>query len=161
MHPRYFFKVMRDFKFDERYSTVMGRIAKGYLTKEMRAMGDYFASSEWLPADVPADPAQVQTGERLHDEHCAECHENGGRYQDKEVPRLAGQWPDYLLLQLEDYQTGRVEMPQPDKMRERLADLTRQDLVALSAFYAQVDEGYVANDDKAAEEPQAASETAR
>ena len=42
---------------------------------------------------------------------------------DKEIPRLAGQWPDYLRLQMGDYRTGLVKLPQPDKMRDCLEAL--------------------------------------
>jgi sulfide dehydrogenase cytochrome subunit len=165
MHPRYFFKVMREYKLDERDATIMDRIAKGYRTKDMRAMAAYFADREWVAASATADPEPVRVGERLHDERCAECHEDGGRYQDKEIPRLAGQWPDYLRLQMDDYRTGLVKLPQPDKMRERLEALSREEIAALAAFYAQVDAAYVANasvpdadDGRAAEATSTASE---
>jgi sulfide dehydrogenase cytochrome subunit len=145
MDPRYFFTVMRGFKLDERYSTIMGRIARGYRTSEIRAMARFFSARDWVDAPVSASAQQsdelADAGRAIHDELCAECHEDDGRYQDKEIPRLAGQWPRYLLVQLIDYQQGEVRMPQPDKMRERLSDLDRADLEALSDFYAQVRNG--------------------
>ncbi len=139
MDPRYFMRVMRHFGNDERFSTVMGRIARGYGTLELRAMAFYFTDQDWVPAGVTADATVVDAGRAIHDEHCVECHEEDGRYQDKEIPRLAGQWPAYLLAQLQDYRAERGPMPQPDKMRERVAELSDADLAALSAFYGQVD----------------------
>jgi sulfide dehydrogenase cytochrome subunit len=139
MDPRYFMALMRRFASDERWSTVMGRIARGYDTLELRSMALYFADQTWAPAKVPAEPAQIELGAAIHEEHCVECHDDDGRFQDKEIPRLAGQWPAYLLMQLLDYRSERVPMPQPDKMRERLADLSDADLTALSAFYGQID----------------------
>jgi sulfide dehydrogenase cytochrome subunit len=140
MDERYFFSVMRNFKLDERDSTIMGRLAKGYRLAEIREMAKYFAGSGWGNAGVTVSDELFASGQAVHDEHCAECHEDGGRFQDKEVPRLAGQWPDYLLLQLRDYQRAELNMPQPDKMRERLRDLTPDDLAAVSAFYGGVDD---------------------
>jgi sulfide dehydrogenase cytochrome subunit len=138
MDPRYFFTLMRGFKLDERYSTIMSRIAKGYGNAELRAMGEYFAASAWENADATASIEALEAGRAIHDELCAECHDDEGRFQDKEVPRLAGQWPDYLLSQLIDYQNAAIQMPQPDKMKERLTDLSLEDLKAVSSFYGSV-----------------------
>jgi sulfide dehydrogenase cytochrome subunit len=140
MNARYFFKVMRDFKQQERFSTVMGRISAGYQVRELRIMADYFAAAPWVNAPVESDPDAFLAGQAIHDEQCAECHEDAGRYQDKEIPRLAGQWPDYLLQQMIDYRDDNVKMPQPDKMKRRVADLSLAELAALSSFYGQVTE---------------------
>ena len=145
MNERYFFTIMRGFKLDERYSTIMGRIAKGYRIKEIRTMAQFFGAQEWIAADTESREEQISGGEVIHDELCAECHENGGRYQDKEIPRLAGQQPAYLELQMYDYQAADQRVPQPDKMRERMAKLTDEDIEDLSAFYAHVDGDYEAN----------------
>jgi sulfide dehydrogenase cytochrome subunit len=140
MNPRYFFKVMRDFKQGERFSTVMERISAGYRVRELRVMADYFAEVPWESAPIEADGDAFLAGQAIHDELCAECHEDAGRYQDKEIPRLAGQWPAYLLQQMIDYRDGKVAMPQPDKMKRRVAELSRAELAALSSFYGQVTE---------------------
>ncbi len=142
IHPRYFFKVMRDFKLDERQATIMGRIARGYRTAELREMAKHFSANTWTSAKTIAPEGQFLAGKAVHDEHCVECHEDAGRYQDKEIPRLAGQWPSYLLYQLADYQQNHAKMPQPDKMRERVKKLTREDLEAVCGFYGQVDDEY-------------------
>lgn len=140
MDERYFFSVMRNFKLDERDSTIMGRLAKGYRLAEIREMATYFARSDWVNAGAMVPDDLFVAGKGIHDQHCAECHEDGGRYQDKEIPRLAGQWPDYLMVQLRDYQRPEMRMPQPDKMRERLRDLALDELAAVSAFYGRVDD---------------------
>jgi sulfide dehydrogenase cytochrome subunit len=108
-------------------------------------MAAYFGQQEWSTASIDPDVEQAGLGEEVHDELCAECHEDGGRYQDKEIPRLAGQRPEYLLLQMHDYQAAEPLLPQPDKMRERMRELSAEQVQALSSFYAQVDEDYRAN----------------
>lgn len=152
MDPRYFIALMRRFSADERWSTVMGRIARGYDSLELRAMALYFAEREWVPAGVSADADLVDAGAAIHEEHCVECHDEDGRYQDKEIPRLAGQWPQYLFMQLLDYRSERVPMPQPDKMRERLEGLSDHDLAAVSAYYGQVDAPASAGTEPAADD---------
>jgi sulfide dehydrogenase cytochrome subunit len=137
---------MRGFRQDERYSTIMGRIAKGYKSKEMRAMAAYFSGQDWQSTDAPVDTALFGAGEAIHDELCTECHENGGIYQDKDIPRIAGQRQEYLLLQMADYQASEGRLPQPDKMRERMQSLSVEEVRALSAFYAQVGDDYRANE---------------
>ena len=59
-----------------------------------------------------------------------------GFFNDKETPRLAGQWPDYLYNQLRDlHDFGFVGM-QPAKMRQRVQKLSEEEIQALSHFYA-------------------------
>lgn len=136
LNYRYFMSTMLKFKKDERLSTIMGRMARGYKLKELRAISRYFAGKNWGNAADKIDPALVRRGAGIHQEHCEECHQDDGRFQDKEIPRIAGQWGGYLLLQLQDYQTGNPFMPQPEKMLQRLEPLDEEDLRALSHFYS-------------------------
>ena len=62
-----------------------------------------------------------------------------GFCQDQDVPRLAGQRPNYLLIQLEQYVNKEPKTPQPSDMAEKLAEVARVDLPARSAFYSSVD----------------------
>jgi sulfide dehydrogenase cytochrome subunit len=134
---RLFFTIMRGYQLDERRSTIMGRIAKGYTTLELREMADYFAGVPWKDQHSPAPEATIAEGEALHDEFCAECHDDGGQYQDKEIPRLKGQLQPYLLMRMEDYQQESKGLLQPPKMRKRLEALTAQEISALSFYYAR------------------------
>jgi cytochrome subunit of sulfide dehydrogenase len=137
MHPRYLFTAMRNYKLDERFSTIMGRVAKGYSVAELRSMATYYSEQDWSNAAVETNNDQFAAGRVVHEERCEECHEDAGHYQDKEIPRLAGQWPEYLFHQMVDYQNAKLKMPQPEKMQQRMDDLTREDLEALSVFYAE------------------------
>jgi sulfide dehydrogenase cytochrome subunit len=133
---RYFMGTMLKFRKEERASTIMGRIARGYSVSELRQIARYFSAKTWGNAGANVDPLLAQRGRDLHDELCGECHEDAGRYQDKEIPRLAGQWEGYLLLQMRDYCVGAPAMPQPPKMQERLEQLQEGDIRALSQFYS-------------------------
>ena len=133
---RYFMRTMRRFQKDKRASTIMGRLARGYGRMELRLMATYYADQPWVGASADVSPEKVAEGRNLHEELCESCHEQQGRFQDQEVPRLAGQWPTYLYMQLLDYRDRPTQMPQPDKMERRLKDLTDAELQAISHFYA-------------------------
>ncbi len=132
---RYFMRTMLRFKKGERASTIMERIAKGYSVSELRKISRYFAALDWGTAKVVIVDDKVRRSEKIHDELCEECHEKNGRYQDKEIPRISGQTPNYLYLQMLDYHADVRAMPQPDKMKVRIETLKVKDLEALSHFY--------------------------
>ena len=86
----YLFAVLNAYKKDSRPSTIMGRLMKGYSDGDIRAISAFFANQPWVSADRVADASQAQQGRELHESKCKSCHEDGGREQDDESPRLAG-----------------------------------------------------------------------
>ena len=137
LDAEYMTKVLEQYRDGTRNATIMGRIARGYKTYELRKIARYFSRKPWVRVDSQLEDAMVERGRGLHQEHCAECHEDAGRYQDRDTPRLAGQRPIYLELQLQQYLNR--ELPQPSDMKEKMASLKEGDLPALSAFYSSVD----------------------
>jgi sulfide dehydrogenase cytochrome subunit len=133
---RYFMRTMLRYRKGERRSTIMGRISQGYSITQLRQISEYFSALEWGSAAKDIDARLEEKGREIHEEICEECHEQQGRYQDKDIPRISGQTPYYLYLQLLDYRGGVSAMPQPEKMKERLKGLGDEDLEALSLFYA-------------------------
>jgi len=132
---RFLQKVMEEFRSGERPSSIMGRLAKGYDGAQTDTLARYFSAQPWGNANVAADPARVEEGRRLHVEACEDCHEQEGRYQDLEVPRIAGQWPDYLYYQLRAQRDPKEKMLQPNRMRRAVERLTDDQIRALSEFY--------------------------
>ena len=139
MDAEYMAEVMVQFKEGRRSTTIMSRIAKGYLDYELRKIASYFAKKKWRTVQFKQQKELVTRGYDLHEQYCAECHENSGRYQDKDVPRIAGQRYKYLQIQLERYHAGEEKLPQPSEMADKIAEITREDLLALSAFYSTVE----------------------
>lgn len=136
---RYFYATMQAFRKDRRQSTMMGRIAKGYTSAQLQRIALYFGAQPWNGRPSEVDPRLARRGQALHVEHCEECHEQNGHFQDKETPPLAGQARGYLLYQMQDYRVaaGQRRPPaQPPLMQERLEKLSDADLIALSEFYA-------------------------
>jgi len=134
MNSTYLLRIMLEYKREERKSTIMGRLAKGYRIAELGKISDYFSKKEWGSAEVTINQEKMERAQKLN-KPCEECHEDSGRFQDKEVPRIAGQWPKYLYSQLLDYSRGDARMPQPPKMKEQLETLSESELLELSEFY--------------------------
>ncbi len=135
MDKTYLATILLEYKTDERDSTIMGRIAKGYSENELKAIASYFAGQDWVSAEVGTDPALVAQGKAIHKDKCKTCHEDGGRSQEDETPRVAGQWPDATRTALEDCRAIGKRCA-PKKMGKRVMDLTDEELAALAHYYA-------------------------
>ena len=88
-----------------RYSTIMGRIAKGYTEQEIKLMAEYFSTQEVERPAQTVDVAMAAAGEKLHKKHCEKCHENEGRSAEDDTGVLAGQWQTYFLYSMHDFST--------------------------------------------------------
>jgi sulfide dehydrogenase cytochrome subunit len=137
LNAEFMAKVLEQYRDGTRNATIMDRIARGYKTYELRKIARYFSQKPWVTVKSETDAALIDRGQKLHEQHCAECHEDAGRYQDRDMPRLAGQRPVYLELQLQQYLSK--SLPQPSEMGEKLSLLDAGDLPALSAFYSSVE----------------------
>ena len=139
MWGEFFTDMMKAYRDGSAYSTIMGRIAKGYTDEEIEAMAGYFASKTFKPAKQEFDATLADKGAKLHDKFCEKCHSEGGKpLKDEEFNILAGQWTPYLQFSLEDLREDRREMPK--KMKSKLDDLLAKDgedgIKAVFAFYA-------------------------
>ena len=136
-----FVETMKAFQSGDMYSTIMGRIAKGYTDEEIEAMAGFFAGQKYVAAKQEFDEAAAKKGAKLHDKYCEKCHEDGGKPlegEDAEYSLLAGQWVPYLQNSMTDFQEGTREMPK--KMKKKLDKMIEKEgdkgLEALYAFYA-------------------------
>ncbi|ODB92927.1 c-type cytochrome [Candidatus Thiodiazotropha endoloripes] len=115
MDPEVFIDAMQGYKFDERNSTIMNRIAKGYSEEQIKSMAWFFAKQPLKLMPQKHDAAMAKLGARLHDEHCEKCHEDGGKPGD--AGTLAGQWMPYLHYTMDDFIDGRREYPRKMKRK--------------------------------------------
>ncbi|MBF0423164.1 MAG: c-type cytochrome [Magnetococcales bacterium] len=137
--------LMKEFKDGSRPSTIMGRLAKGYSDEEVALIADFFSKKKWADAESHAnsklatavDQAQAGKGKKLTaSAKCDKCHEDDGKAQDENTPRLAGQWLDYLLFKMQDYKNTALKVPQEKKMEKAMEKLSAEDLAAIAHFYA-------------------------
>jgi sulfide dehydrogenase cytochrome subunit len=140
MDPLVFVDMMTAFAEDETYSTIMGRIARGYTEDEYELMGEYLHSLAYEPAKQEFDQALVDKGAKLHDRYCEKCHIEGGKPvpEEEDYYILAGQWTPYLKNAMSDFQAERRDLPK--KMGRKLDSMLEaegeESLAALYAFYA-------------------------
>ena len=65
---------------------------------------------------------------------CAACHGPGGVSSSPAVPTIAGQYRDYLVISLQQYQSGARNNP---VMSAQAANLSEQDIEDLAAYFAK------------------------
>jgi len=64
---------------------------------------------------------------------CAGCHGADGNSTSPQFPRLAGQYPDYLVQALKEYQTGERSNP---IMKGMAASLSVDDMADIAAYFS-------------------------
>jgi cytochrome c553 len=93
----YMYLQLRDFKRGARKSDIMGPIAATLEKPDMEALAAYLSKLKWPDLQQPEAPGDVASKARtaIDSVVCTSCHLE--RFQgDSSVPRLAGQWREYL-----------------------------------------------------------------
>ena len=134
MSEIYIVDSMKAFKSGERYSTIMGRIAKGYSDEEFKLMASVFAKQPIAITSQKTDATQVAAGEKLYGSNCEKCHDEKGGLADDDAGILYSQWLPYLQYTMEDYKAGTREMPK--KMKKKVEKLSDAEIDALMQFFA-------------------------
>ena len=100
---RYLYLQLRDFKEGARKDPVMSTQLEGLTKQDFFDLAAYFAAQKPKSLDFKVDPARVERGRKKSEEVlCTMCHLGGFKGQN-EIPRLAGQQPDYVIKQLRDF----------------------------------------------------------
>ena len=89
-------------------------------------------------ASTLAAPAgNVAAGSTKAKQVCAACHgADGNKTLDARYPKLAGQYPDYLVKALHDYKTGKRKNP---IMGGQAQGLSEQDIANVAAYFGSLD----------------------
>ncbi len=134
----YLVSTMKAYRDGTRYSTIMGRIAKGYSDAQIDTMSNYFSAQTWPKNTQTIDADLAAKGSKLHaSKGCIGCHGPVGTPFMATVPRLSGQYFGFLKQQMVDYQDADKAIPATAMtMRGMTAGLSEDDLAALAAFYA-------------------------
>ena len=81
-----------------------------------------------------AAAADLAAGAKLADTQCAACHGKDGKTPtDPSYPKIAGQYPDYLLKALNDYHKGLRKNP---IMGAIAKPLSKADMQNVAAYFA-------------------------
>jgi cytochrome c553 len=71
--------------------------------EDMLDLGEFFAAQKPKPLAFRADATKVDAGRKKAEETlCTMCHQGGFSGQN-EIPRVAGQHPEYIAKQLKDF----------------------------------------------------------
>lgn len=125
-----------------RYSTIMGRIAKGYTEEEIKLIAKHFSKLTPKFPQQQYDPDLASAGMELHEFHCEKCHEDEGRSAEDDAGILAGQWKPYFMYTMRDFINGDREMPKKMKKElDEIIDYVGEDgIKQLADYYASLSE---------------------
>ena len=147
--PDYLVASLQAFAAGERHSGIMEPIAAGLGLDAMREIARHYAGlGEWSvgPASAEAEAAR-ELGERIAREGiprqrvpaCTACHGPGGGPRNPVYPELAGQYADYLALQLTLFkQDVRGGTAYAHIMRTVAGRLTPEQIRAAALYYASL-----------------------
>lgn len=136
--PRaYLLRVLRDYRYGGRFSTLMGRLVRGYSDVQLMVLADYFSRQPFSPVRQRVDVDLASQGRQLDRLYCRRCHGDRDHPPEAGAPRLEGRPMSYLRWTLQDYLLG---VSQGDEaMAEQLALLVRRHgeagLEALIQYY--------------------------
>ena len=134
---RYIYIELKDFKEGRRSDPAMSPMAADLSRDDMFALGNFFAAQKPLPIKFNADPARVEAGKKISDAVlCPMCH-LGGFVGQNEIPRVAGQYPEYIQKQLRDFKAKR-RTNDAGNMTSVAATLSDDDIVSLSHYIANL-----------------------
>lgn len=112
-HAEYAFKQLQDFAGSRRESDIMRPIVDELSPEDMANAAVFFSTQTAAPGQVD-DPSMLAAGQRIYENGnpdqgvpaCVGCHGAKG-VGNARYPRLAGQYPAYILDQMERFADGR------------------------------------------------------
>jgi len=130
---RYLYFQLRDFKQGARKDPVMSAHGDGLSKQDFFDLAAYFAAQTPKAAAFKADPARVDRGRKKTEEVlCTMCHLGGFKGQN-EIPRVAGQQPDYVMKQLRDFK-ARTRTNDAGNMTAVAQTINDDDIVDLAHY---------------------------
>jgi len=134
---RYIYIELRDFKEGRRSDPQMSPMAATLSQEDMIALGNFFAAQKPAPIKFQADGAKVEAGRKTSDAVlCPMCH-LGGFVGQNEIPRVAGQYPQYVKKQLQDFKARR-RTNDAGNMTSVAGTLSDADIENLSQYIANL-----------------------
>ena len=130
-NARYIYLQLRDYKEGRRKNPMMSPIAAGLEKQDMHDLAAYFAAQKQARTSFKAEPDRIKAGAAKAEESlCAMCH-LGGMAGQNEVPRLAGQHPEYVVTQLKNFK-ARERTNDAGNMTSLAQTLSEEDITNLA-----------------------------
>ena len=102
-NPGYLLRQVEAFASGQRKSEFMNGLMKLLSPRERAGIANYYASLNVVPS-MPKPASGVAGGAARFEQICARCHGDDA-LGDEKHPRLAGQKPEYLRINMERYYT--------------------------------------------------------
>jgi len=132
---RYIYLELKDFKEGRRSN---GPFVAKLSRDDMLDLADYFAAQKPRPIAFRPDPARVARGRKKAEEVlCTMCHLGGMKGQN-EIPRVAGQWPEYVIKQLKAFK-ARTRTNDAGNMTSVAQTITERDIEDLAHYIASLE----------------------
>jgi cytochrome c553 len=140
----YLAEQLRLYASGERKNALMEPIAKGLSENELKVVAQYYAAARAsTSAGRAPSPEIIARGEQLGKEGdlsiriqaCESCHGPNGTGLPPTVPYLAGQYRQYIVLQIRMYRKG---LRKNEQMKDPAQNLRDQDIAAVAAYFEQV-----------------------
>lgn len=143
----YLYLALRAYADGSRPSGIMRPIAAGLSEQTARELARHYAAAPPRPAPAGQEPKLVALGEDLARRGnpgqrvpaCIQCHGPKEGPRNPAYPLLAGQYADYLALQLELWKKGHRGGSEYARIMHGAARrLSRREIDALAAYYASL-----------------------
>jgi cytochrome c553 len=136
-NPRYIYLQLKDYKEGRRKNPMMSAIAGTLEKADMQDLAAYFGSQKQLSSTFKSDPQRIKAGAAKAEESlCAMCHMGGMKGQN-EIPRLAGQHPEYVTTQLKNFKS-RERNNDAGNMTSLAQTLSEDDMENLAHWIASL-----------------------
>jgi cytochrome c553 len=136
-------KQLANFKSGERKVAVMMGMAAGITPEDMKNLGAYYAQQK-PKARAAKDADLAKQGQAIYRggiaskgiAACASCHSPNGAGMPAQYPRLAGQYAEYTIAQLQAFRSGERANDPNRMMRTIAANLSDQEMKAVAEYLA-------------------------
>lgn len=141
MPVQYIAKQLAAFKAKERANPIMQAQVAAMEPDDMLSVGAYYFAQKGKTAAVSRSSKLAEQGARIYRAGvperkvpaCAGCHGAAGAGIPANYPRLAGQWPEYAVEQLNQYASGSRKSVEMQAIAGRMS---ADDRVAVAEFIA-------------------------
>ncbi len=142
-HAEYTAKQLANFKSGERKNPVMLGMSSALSPEDMKKLGQYFQQQKTKPRSA-RNPDLVKAGQQIYRggimakgvAACASCHGPNGAGIPAQYPRIAGQFAEYTVAQLNAFRSGERANDPNKMMRAVAARLSDAEINAVADYIA-------------------------
>jgi cytochrome c553 len=145
-HATYIYKQLIDFKEGRRNDATMTGMVALLNDEDMKNIAAYFESQQ--PKTVAFDPEMIAMGESIYRggitetsvAACMGCHSPSGLGNGPAGwPSLKGQYPEYLVTQLQNFKQGSRANDSGKMMRNVAARMSDMEMKSVAAYIAGIE----------------------